>query len=124
MFGYGPKLPLTRDPITGFTLTQTMKENIQQNLKNLVLTSPGERIMIPDFGAGLRRFLFEQNTEVVQESIRNAIIAQVGRYMPFIDIREVLVGSDPRDDTGIAVSIKYVVPKLNFSDVLSLRVAT
>lgn len=80
--------------------------------------------MIPDFGAGLRRFLFEQNTEVVQESIRNAIIAQVGRYMPFIDIREVLVGSDPRDDTGIAVSIKYVVPKLNFSDVLSLRVAT
>jgi len=124
MFGYGPKLPLTRDPIDGFRLTQTMKENIQQNLKNLVLTSPGERIMIPDFGAGLRRFLFEQNTEQTRDRVRQSIVSQVRKYMPFIDIRQILVSADTSEEIGLIVEISYEVPRANLANVLTLRVAT
>ena len=43
-----------------FKLNKTLGEVVRQNFKNLVLTSPGERIMLPDFGAGLRRLLFDQ----------------------------------------------------------------
>ena len=42
-------------------LTKTMMEVIKQNFKNLVLTNPGERVMLTDFGVGIRRFLFEMN---------------------------------------------------------------
>ena len=59
MAGFAPKLPLARDTGDGFALIKNFENMIKQNLKMLVLTSPGERIMIPDFGVGLRRYLFE-----------------------------------------------------------------
>jgi phage baseplate assembly protein W len=59
--GISPKVPLIYDPTDGpYQLNKNLKQTINQNLKMLVLTSPGERIMIPEFGVGLRRFLFEQ----------------------------------------------------------------
>ena len=97
MFGYGPKLPLARDPIDGFTLTKDLQENIQQNLKNLLLTSPGERIMIPNFGVGVRRYLFEQRTELVIEQIKQRIHSQVETYMSFVVIGKLVVELVPID---------------------------
>ena len=35
-----------------------ISENIKQNFKNLILTVPGERVMLPDFGVGLKQYLF------------------------------------------------------------------
>ena len=58
MPGIAPKLPLQLDEVDGYRLTKTIKETVQQNLKMIVLTSPGERIMNPDFGVGLRNYLF------------------------------------------------------------------
>ena len=63
MKGYSPKLPLSLDPQDGFRLTRTLKEVTSQNLKMLVLTSPGERIMEPAFGVGMYNFLFELEIE-------------------------------------------------------------
>ena len=51
--GLAVKLPLFYDPVDGpYTLLKTMREVGAQNLKMLVLTNPGERIMNPDFGVG------------------------------------------------------------------------
>ena len=48
-YGYSPVIPLQRNAEDGFyVLTKTIAQNIQQNFKNLLLTSPGERVMIPD----------------------------------------------------------------------------
>ena len=58
----------------------------KQNLKNLILTSPGERMMDPLFGVGIRRFLFENRTDVLTKTIKNTIANQAKKYMPFITI--------------------------------------
>ena len=58
MPGLSPKLPVAKDPTDGFALTKTYNEMIKQNLMNLVLTSPGERMMDIKFGVGIRDFLF------------------------------------------------------------------
>ena len=63
MAGLSPKLPMRRSFQDGYLMNQTLKEVIQQNLKGLLLTSPGERVKDPLFGVGLRDFLFEQNIE-------------------------------------------------------------
>ena len=66
MDGIGPQLPLNKDHRFGlYSLVQSYKEEVKQNFKNLLLTSPGERMMDPDFGVGLRRYLFEQRTHSV-----------------------------------------------------------
>ena len=54
-----------------------IKELAVFNLKNIILTTPGERIMQPSFGVGIKRYLFEQANPGTQLEIRNQIIAQV-----------------------------------------------
>ena len=84
MKAIGPELPLNRSEVFGqFSLITTYKDEIQQNFKNLLLTSPGERMMNPDFGVGIRRFLFNSRNEAIS-SVRQRIQNQVSKYMPFI----------------------------------------
>ena len=71
MYGVSPKLPLIVDDLDGhYGLTKTVREAVKQNFKNLILTSPGERVMDSNFGVGLRNFLFENFTIEVGENIR------------------------------------------------------
>ena len=50
MAGFAPKLPLTQDSGDGFTLIKDFETMIRQNLKMLILTIPGERVMDPEYG--------------------------------------------------------------------------
>ena len=54
--GLSPKLPVSTDPIDGYALNKTYAEVVTQNLKNLILTAPGERMMDVDFGVGIRNY--------------------------------------------------------------------
>jgi len=121
--GFSPALPIHRNSEDGYALNKTMLDVIKQNFKNLVLTNPGERIMIPDFGVGIKRFLFEQNTTETYNSIRGAINQQTSKYMPFITINDIFFSTD-QDDTlhSLAISINYEIVPLEYSDVLSLNV--
>mgnify|MGYP003117770577 CR=1 FL=1 len=73
MPGLSPKLPLHIDQIDGYGLTKTFKEVARQNLKMVILTNPGERIMIPNFGVGIRTYLFENATQATFNTIRKRI---------------------------------------------------
>jgi phage baseplate assembly protein W len=58
MSGISPKLPLANNKVDGaYELNKTIKQSVNQNLKNLILTNPGERIMDPLFGVGLSQIL-------------------------------------------------------------------
>ena len=87
--GLTPKLPIVLDEADGIKLVKNFPDLVEQNLKNLILTIPGERIMDPLFGVGLPQFLFEQNTPVAYAEIRSKIVRQVNKYMPFVRIDNV-----------------------------------
>ena len=87
--GLSPKLPLSKDPVDGYKLNKTYQEMIVQNLKMLILTAPGERIMEPSFGVGLRNYLFLNDTPKIRADISSKIGEQVQKYMPFVEIIDV-----------------------------------
>lgn len=126
--GISIKLPLQVDDIDGpFSLHKTDMSAIHQNLKVLLLTNPGERIMKPDFGVGVRGFLFEQNSEGLKERIHNRIIEQIGTYMPYVKITDLTVDSPPimdgsplDDTTIIEISVSYFVPNLRRGNTLRI----
>jgi len=144
MAGLSPKLPLRRGVTDGFTLNKTMAQVIRQNLKNLVLTSPGERMMLPNFGVGLRNFLFEQGSEEVYNEIENRLLQQVSLYMPFLQIEDISflqydqertlatrgtssgvsnnILYDEASGHALDVSIAYSVPGANILDLLNIPV--
>ena len=119
-YGISPVIPLQRDDDDGFySLTKTAAANIQQNLKNLVLTAPGERVMIPNFGVGVRNYLFENNQLNTQSKIVEKMNEQVSIFMPFVNIDNVEFFGD--DQQILAMQIFYSVPSVSLFN-LTLRV--
>tara|TARA_A100001515_G_C4566404_1_gene208287 strand:+ start:650 stop:1030 length:381 start_codon:yes stop_codon:yes gene_type:complete len=124
MKGYSPKLPLSLDPRDGFRLTRTLKEVTSQNLKMLVLTSPGERVMEPAFGVGLYNFLFELEIESTRTRLRERVFEQVGKYMPFVEITGISFSPTEGPEYGpnsLGVTIRYAIPSLGESDILEIQ---
>ena len=95
------------------------KDVVKQNFKNLLLTSPGERIMIPDFGVGLRNFLFQQNVDQTVNLILDRVQQQIQRYMPFIEIQEF---SPSYEENQLIIVIQYFIIPLNDVDILGVRI--
>ena len=125
-FGYSPVIPLQRDDIDGFyALTKTIAQNTKQNLRNLLLTNPGERIMIPQFGAGLIRHLFEPHSFELQDQITQSIEDQVEEFMPFVKIDNIHISTENEasgEDFGVILAIKvfWSIPSKRISDIITI----
>tara|TARA_R100000664_G_C2735727_1_gene125228 strand:+ start:518 stop:886 length:369 start_codon:yes stop_codon:yes gene_type:complete len=114
----GVKLPITRDSINGFTMLTDFHSTIKQNLKMIVLTNPGERIMIPDFGVGIMSYLFENFNDNVFVEIENNIREQVVIYLPVVTIKRILFDNTNESTNTLGVSIEYTIPALGIKDLL------
>ena len=119
MAGISVKLPLSRDPESGYKLNKTVREVARQNLKMLVLTAPGERIMIPAFGVGLRNYLFENMSSDVFFDLKSEIISQAETYFPYITINSVTFRQESPDTQGLSLepssTSHYLNLVINFS---------
>lgn len=113
MSNYAPRLPLTLNERNGFENLQTIISVIHQNLKMLLLTSPGERVMDPNFGVGMKRYMFEQNSPSTHSSIKAKIISQAKEYLPFITIQEVNFDAENNNSlvksNGLLVTIVFFI---------------
>jgi len=126
MSGIAVKLPVIRDKEDGFALLQTYDEVATQNLKMLVLTTPGERMMDPDFGVGARRLLFEQMTEDTFQAFKSKLLQQQQKYLPYLTIQDVRFSSSlsnaEMDENTLQISIVYYNKILRNSGVVSLPI--
>ena len=95
------KLPVVPDESDGLKLVKNFPDLVEQNLKNLLLTLPGERVMDPAFGVGLARYLFEQNDPITYAEIQSKIQQQVKKYMPFVIINNIMFSSVVTDADGV-----------------------
>lgn len=116
MPGYSPKIPLEYNESDGhWGLTKSPLEVVRQNLKMLLLTSPGERIMDSNFGVGIRNFIFEQFPEA---EITGRIHEQVSRYMPFVEVTNI---GFQRDEHYIYIRLSIFIKPLSKKDVLDIK---
>ena len=132
--GLSVALPLRIDARDGaYGLNKNLLQVAEQNLKMVILTAPGERIMFPEFGVGVRNYLFEQNNTAITGIIMQNIREQVTKYLPYIRILNLNVSS-PSDQTlgqpgaadkaTIIISIEYSVPAAGASSNLTIPVSS
>lgn len=114
-----PKFPLFFSSDGSYASNKTVKDVVKQNFKNLILTSPGERIMIPEFGVGLRNFLFEQNVESTINVLAERVQQQVDTYMPFITIQQVY---PIYNENQLIINIQYFIVPVSTTDILSVAI--
>ncbi len=89
------------------------EEDIRQAIRIILGTNPGERVMRPDFGAGLNAFLFEPvnptTLALIENQVRTALITWEAR----IDLEELRVTYDPVERSKILIDVHYRVRATN-----------
>ena len=112
MDGYSPKLPLIRDADDGlYGLNKSMFETIRQNLKMLLLTNPGERIMDNNFGVGIRNYIFSQDIQQIRTEITARINKQVSTYLNYISIDNIELSPANSNEENI-LFIRYNIKNI------------
>jgi len=130
MAGLSPRLPLMKSTIDGFETIKSINGLVSQNLKMLILTSPGERVMEPQFGVGIRSFFFEPMRNDTYVRIQQAITSQVKLYMPFVSIINISFDSitdSPSnifdyDEHYLGLTIEYRIDSIGVVDVLEILI--
>lgn len=99
----GFKLPVTFE---SSNRSVTTLESTKTNLTNLLLTEKGERMFQPNLGVNLRKNLFNPMTSESLIGLQEDVIEQVAIWLPFLEIKEVLVNPNP-DNNTINIEIQY-----------------
>jgi len=109
--GVGWAFPL--QPVNGSLVYARYEDDVEQAIEIILRTSPGERVMQPSFGAGLREFLFAANSSSthrrVEEQVRRALID----FEPRITVENVAARAGLDDPNLMEIAIDYVVRRSN-----------
>jgi phage baseplate assembly protein W len=103
-----------------FKKTYSTKEQIKSNLINLLLTDNGERIMNPNFGCELKRFVFEGINENNISDLKISINNSISLYIPEITVSSIDVISN-KDSNLIDITVSYVLNISNNADQVTVQ---
>jgi hypothetical protein len=81
--------------------------NVREAMRVILMTEPGERLRLPEFGAGLGRFLFEPNILATHTLMRQRIADALRRWEPRIQVLEVEVQADSVDPQAAIATISF-----------------
>lgn len=100
--------PLTTSA-RGYFFTQTGVDVLKADLLQLLLTNPGERVMMPEYGTPLRRLLFQPADAILVSETRETIIQAINRWEPRIAVTALDVSVDP-DSNMLNINIEFRDP--------------
>jgi phage baseplate assembly protein W len=127
----GAPYPIFRHP-RGLLHTQEGVSQVKSDLLILLLTTPGERVMLPDYGTPLKELFFEQNDNVLAQRAREMIINSIRTWEPRVTVKQVEVttnfsagdfdqtAADAESGHILGIRINFFDPE-NIRDVQELR---
>ena len=108
-FAVGITLPIQRGDDGYFRQSFKTFDQVRSNLKNLLLTKRGERILQPDFGSGLHDLLFNPATEKFEEDLETTINEAVAKWLPYVIVEDINIdiSKEQTDNNQAKVSLKF-----------------
>ena len=117
--GIGVKIPFSA--LNVFDTVYSTKDQTKYNLINFLLTDPRERPFSPNFGAGLRSFLFEQLETNTAQDLQTMLISQIESNFPNVNIISLAVTSDVNIG-AIIIEFSYNIRNTKESDEVLLTI--
>jgi phage baseplate assembly protein W len=102
-----------------FAQSYSTEQQAVSNLKNLLLTKKGERILQPTFGTDIQNVLFEQNTEDTATILRNSLETDIEFWLPYITIKDITILRDP-DRYAFLIRITFSVTNVGANLVINI----
>ena len=94
------------NPLSGDLITLKNENAIARAVRNIVSTTPGEKLCDPDFGSSVSEILFENVDDITAVSIQDEIRSSLSNYEPRVELIDVKV--DPNfDENQFDVLITY-----------------
>ena len=105
--GVGWAMPVDIDPQTGFIATVAYEDDIRQAILIILETAPGERVMRPDFGAGLLGLVFEPNSSTLAATTQFLVQSGLQRHLSALIAVDTV--SVENIDAALQVTVRYIV---------------
>lgn len=106
------KYPFRVDPVSGQAMQTSYEAHVEQMIRQVLLTAPGERICLPEFGCGLRRLVFAPNSDALaattQMMVQGALKKWLGQHIEVKKV-EVTPASEAPDPAQLLIRIDYVL---------------
>ena len=108
-YAVGITLPIQRGSDGYFAQSFKTFDQVRSNLKNLLHTKKGERILQPEFGSGLHDLLFNPATEKFEEDLENTINDAVAKWLPYVIVEDINIdiSKEMTDNNQAKVSLKF-----------------
>ena len=103
----GLEFPLDHNLTGFFRQSKTIPQQVKSNIKNLLLTSKGERVFQPDFGCDLRDLLFEQINSETLDGVDNSIRIALDTWLPYVNINDLILVQDESNPNEITITLEY-----------------
>jgi uncharacterized protein len=120
LFGRGIAFP-PRINANGRWTWSSGADNIRQSIQIILQTELGERLMLPNFGAALKKQLFQPNTVKTHSLIEEIISNALKRWERRIKVSSVEVLSDPKQPNTAWVTLRYKLVATQANDQLQMR---
>lgn len=111
--GKGWKFPVQVDSTTGRIRMAEGEEDIEESIRIIIRTSKGERLMRPDFGCGLRDFVFGTTDETSLRLIAGDVQDAIRIWEPRVKDVEVEVKPDRQNNGRVLMNVSYAVRSTN-----------
>lgn len=110
---YGIKYPFTSDSDYGtyIDLNETYADGIKSQVLHVIFTPKGQKLRDPEFGTDLVKYIFNPSDAETFENVKNEIMAQVSKYVPSVEFRDVSIYVDENNENGIIVIVEYGVKR-------------
>lgn len=82
-------------------------ESVREVMLSILLTRPGERLMRPQFGAGLLDFVHQPNNQTTRALIANLVKKAIGEWETRVVVLGVEVSPDPDDPAEVHIEVQY-----------------
>jgi phage baseplate assembly protein W len=121
LFGQGISFPPRVGP-DGRVAWSAGPDNIREAIQVVLLTEPGERLQLPEFGGRLRSVLFEPNTVTTRRTVQEQIDRALRLWEPRITVRSVTVEEDAADSRAALATINYRLVASRADEQVTVRV--
>lgn len=111
--GLGWNFPIGQDASHHIALTSDGEESVRQSIWTILATSPGERVMRPDFGCGINDLVFAVNNAATATAVTRAVREALATWEPRIDVLDVYAAPDPDQSSVLKIEINYQVRSTN-----------
>ena len=104
-----------------FNQTFTTEEQSISNLKNLLLTRKGERLMQPNFGTSINDSIFQPNTRLLVDELQESLSNDIEFWLPYIVINDIDVLRNEQQN-AVNIRLNFRVSELGANRVINILI--